>query len=62
VYNKAIAAISKHSSTLNWEQYIAPMICAYNTSYHKSIKTTLFEVTFGVKPRMAQNPNPDLRR
>jgi hypothetical protein len=41
VYNKTIAAYLKTqvlSSTLDWEQYIAPMIIAYTTSYHCNIK------------------------
>jgi hypothetical protein len=40
VCNKYIAACLKNkglSSTLDWEQYIAPMMFAYNTSYLKSI-------------------------
>jgi hypothetical protein len=35
---------------------------AYNTSYHRSVKTILFEITFGLEPRTAENPNPELRR
>ena len=35
---------------------------AYNTNYHRRIKTTPFQVTFGLEPRTAQNPNPDLRK
>jgi hypothetical protein len=65
VCNKTTAAYLKTqvlSSTLDWEQYIAPMRFAYNTSYHRSIKSTPFEVTFGLEPPTAENPNPDLRR
>jgi hypothetical protein len=50
------------SSTLDLEQYIAPMMFAYNTTYHRSIKSILFEVTFGLEPWITENPNPDLRR
>jgi hypothetical protein len=50
------------NSTLDWEQYFAPMMFTINTSYHRSIKTSPFEVTFGIEPRTAQNPNPDIRK
>ena len=49
VCNKTISAYLKTqvlSSTLDWEQYIASMMFAYNTSYHRSIKSTPFEITF----------------
>jgi hypothetical protein len=29
---------------------------------YRSIKTTTFEVKFGLEPRTAENPNPDVRR
>jgi hypothetical protein len=41
---------------------MAPMMFTYKSSNHRSIRTTPFEVTFGLEPRTAQNPNPDLRR
>jgi hypothetical protein len=47
---------------MDWEQYIAPMMFAYNTSYHCNIKTTPSKVTFGVEPRTGESPNPDLRQ
>jgi hypothetical protein len=50
------------SSTLNWEEYIEPMMFAYNTSYHRCVKSILFEITFGLEPRTAETPNLDLRR
>jgi hypothetical protein len=49
VCNIIIAAFLKIqllSSTLDCEQYIAPMMFAYNTSYHRSIKATPFKVRF----------------
>jgi hypothetical protein len=42
------------NSTLDWEQYMAPMMFAYNTSYHPSIKTTPLEFTFGIEPTTVQ--------
>jgi transposase InsO family protein len=44
VCNKTIAAYLKTqvlSSTSVWEQYIVPMMFAYNTSYHRSLKQHL---------------------
>jgi hypothetical protein len=38
------------------------MMFAYNTSYHRSVKSTKFQITFGLEPRTAENPNPVLRR
>ena len=40
---------------------MAPMMFAYNTSFHKTIKISPFEITFGIEPRICPNPNPDLR-
>ena len=54
VCNKTIATYLKtqvDSSTLDWELYMAPMAFAYNTSFHRTIKTSPFTLTFGMEPR-----------
>ena len=38
------------------------MAFAYNTSVHRSIKTTPFFLTHGVEPRYPSFPNPDVQR
>jgi len=35
---------------------------SYNTSYHSTIATMLFELLFGEKPRMPSFPNPEIQR
>jgi hypothetical protein len=49
-------------STLDWELYLAPLMFSYNTSFHHSIKTSPFFLTFGIEPRLPSLPTPDLRR
>ena len=64
VCNKTIAKYLNSfvdKSTLDWEQYIAPLMFSYNTSFHRSIKNTPFLLTFGIEPRLPSFPNPDLR-
>ncbi len=41
---------------------MAPMAFAYNTSLHRSIKSTPYFLTFGQEPRYPSFPNPDLQR
>ena len=65
VCNKTIANYLKHrvnTDTLDWEMYMAPMMFAYNTSFHRSIKTSPFELTFGIEPRTMVNPSPDIQK
>ena len=65
VCNKTIAKYLKtkvSTNTLDWEFYLAPMMFAYNTSFHRATKSTPFEITFGIEPRTMVNPSPDLRK
>ncbi len=53
VANKTIAKYLQNlvrDDTLDWEQYLCPLMFNYNTSFQKSIKTTPFFVTFGIQP------------
>jgi hypothetical protein len=49
-------------STLDWEMYLAPLMFSYNTSFHRTIKTSPFFPTYGMEPRLPALPAPDLRR
>ena len=54
VCNKTVAQYLKtqvESNTLDWELYMAPMAFAYNTSFHRTIKTSPFKLTFGHEAR-----------
>ena len=54
VANKTIAKYLSRvvdESTLDWEGYIGPLMFAYNTSFHRSIKNTPFFLTHGMEPR-----------
>jgi hypothetical protein len=65
VANKTIAKYLSgfvDETTLDWELYLAPLMFSYNTSFHKSIQTTPFFLTFGMLPRMPNFPAPDLDR
>jgi len=65
VANKTIDKYLKNlvqDDTLNWEQYLCPLMFNYNNSFHWSIKTTPFFITFGLEPRLPNFPGPDLPR
>ncbi len=49
-------------TTLNWEWYLAQLMFCYNTSYHTTKKSTPFELTYGMKPRLPSLPIPELQR
>jgi hypothetical protein len=39
------------TNRLDWKLYMAPMAFAYNTSFHRTIKTSPFTLTCGMEPR-----------
>ncbi len=39
-------------STLDWEIYLAPLMFSYNTTFHRSLKTSPIFMTFGINPRL----------
>jgi len=50
-------------TTLDWEQYLAPMAFSYNTtSLHRSIQNTPYFLTYGQDARLPSFPNPDIQR
>jgi transposase InsO family protein len=60
VINKTIAkylAAFVDESTLEWEPYLPALMFSYNTSYHRSIKTSPFFLTYGVHPNMPHTFN-----
>ena len=65
VANKTIAkylASFVDDSTLDWEDYLAPLMFCYNTSFHRSTKATPFFLTYGMEARQPGLPGPDVRR
>ena len=61
VANKTIAKFLRNqvdTSTLNWEIFLPPLMFSYNTSFHRTIQTAPFFLTFGqnaVQPDFDQN-------
>ena len=54
VANKTIAKYLHsfvNDSTLDWEQYVYPLMFSYNTSFHRSILNTPHMLNFGVQAR-----------
>ena len=65
VCNKTIAkylAAFVDESTLDWELYVPALAFAYNTSYHRSVKSTPFSLTFGMEARLPSFFAPDIQR
>jgi hypothetical protein len=56
------ADLVDESTTLNWEWNLAPLMFCYNTLYHKTIKTSPYELTYRMKPRLPSLPIPELIR
>jgi hypothetical protein len=56
VANKTIAKYLRNvvdTTTLDWEAYLAPLMFSYNTSFHRTIQTSPYFLTFG---QMARQP------
>jgi hypothetical protein len=65
VFNKTVKkylAPYVDDSTLNWDEWLPALMLAYNTSYHSTIATTLFELLFRLKARLSSHPAPDIER
>jgi hypothetical protein len=64
VINKTIAkylAAFVDESTLEWEPYLPALMFSYNTSYHRSIKTSPFFLTYEVHPNLPLTINVDYK-
>jgi hypothetical protein len=56
VANKTIAKYLRNvvdTTTLDWEAYLAPLMFSYNTSFHRTIQSSPYFLTFG---QMARQP------
>lgn len=65
VANKTIAKYLSSfvdDSTLDWEDYLWPLMFCYNTSFHRSTHNSPFYLTFGMEPRDNSFSAGDLRR
>jgi hypothetical protein len=47
---------------MDWTQYMAPMAFAYNTSFHRFIKSTPYFLTFDTEHQYPSCPNPDVQQ
>ena len=64
-FNQTVAkylASFTDSTTLDWELYLAPLAFSYNTSLHRTTKSTPYALTFGQEARLPAFPNPDIQR
>jgi len=64
VCNKTIAKYLnsfEDKTTLDWEQYLAPMAFSYNTSLHRSIQATPYFLTYCQDARLPSFPNLDIQ-
>jgi len=65
VFNKTVAKYLSSfvdETTFDWEQYLPALRFSYNTSYHSTIRTTPYELLFGMRPRTPNFPAQDLQR
>ena len=65
VANKTIAKYLKtvvDKATLDWEIYLAPLMFTYNTSFHRTIQTSPYFLTFGQVARQTTFNQGDWNR
>ncbi|MGV0982828.1 MAG: hypothetical protein ACOYB0_10755, partial [Polynucleobacter sp.] len=65
VFNKTISRYLTSvvgMNTLDWELYLAPLKFSYNTSFHRTIQTSPYFVTFGQHARQPAFQQGDLQR
>jgi transposase InsO family protein len=65
VFNKTVKkylASFVDETALNWETFLPALALSYNTSYHSTIATTLFELLFGEKAWLPSFPNEDIQK
>jgi hypothetical protein len=65
VCNKTIAkylASFVSENTLDWEIYLPPLMFAYNTSFHRSVKNTPHFLTYGMAPRTPFFDQEEIRK
>jgi hypothetical protein len=51
-----------NDDTMDWDDYLVPLIFSYNTSFHRSIKQMPHFMTIRVKPNMPSFPAANVRR
>ncbi len=64
VFNKTVQkylASYVDETTLNWDEFLLPLMLVFNTSYHSTIATTPFELLFGIRPRLPSPPAPEIQ-
>jgi len=65
VFNKTVKkylASFVDDTMVDWENFLPALMLSYNTSYHSTIATTLFELLFGTKPRLSSFQDTDIQR
>jgi hypothetical protein len=65
VFNKTVKKFLQScmdDTTLNWETFLPALAISYNTSYHSTITTTLFELLLGEKYWQPSFSNKDIQQ
>ncbi len=65
VFNKTIKKFLQSfvdDTILNWETFLPALMISYNTSYHSTLDTAMFELLFGETARLLSFPNEDIQQ